>query len=79
MIIYQCFFYSDWKEFKPKIARKPPRSHSGTGNAVGRPPSLQKSLEQIDADLNKAKAGVLSKYPEEIQRYDLLPCPFLSH
>jgi hypothetical protein len=63
--------FSFVKEYKPKIAKKPGRSHSATGKPAGRPPSVKTCLEQIRSDVAKYTRDVVSKYPEDVQRYVL--------
>lgn len=45
------------------------RGHKPTGQPVGRPPSVQKALDQIRADLDDFTRERLSKCSEEVQRY----------
>jgi hypothetical protein len=68
--VFICkLFLADGKVHKPKIAKKPGRSHSATGKPVGRPPSLEKCLEAIQADIDAYTEEILSAYPDEVQTY----------
>jgi hypothetical protein len=74
-VIMSSIFVADCKEYKPKIAKKPPRSHSPTGKAVGRPPSVKTCLQQIQADVDDYRQELLAGYSEEVQKY--APCYFI--